>query len=109
MSGTDGPTNRLGSLSIAPQLVHGAPDGPPGGPGPVFAAGDLLGLADDDARGLGGLFPDPGIGGEFLCRVAGDMAQQESHGAILADRARRRQGQLRCVSLTRDMTGLCNK
>ncbi len=36
-----------GILSIAPQLIHGATEGPPGGPGPVFPARDLLGLTDD--------------------------------------------------------------
>jgi hypothetical protein len=50
-------------LSIALQLIDGATEGPPGGPGPVFPAGDLPGLADNDARGLGRLFPRPGIGG----------------------------------------------
>ena len=55
--------DRFGSSSIALQLVHGATEGPPGGPGPVFPAGDLAGLADYDARGLGHLFPRLGIGG----------------------------------------------
>ena len=50
-------------LSIALQLIDGATQGPPGGPGPVFPAGDLPGLADDDARNPGRLFPRPGIGG----------------------------------------------
>ncbi len=88
---TDGTSDRFGILSIALQLIHGAPEGPPGGPGPVFPAGDLPGLADDDARGLGRLFPHPGIGGFFLCRVAGDMAQKERHGGTLANRAACRQ------------------
>lgn len=57
------PPGRDGNLSIAPQLVHGATEGSPGGPGPVFPAGNLLGLVGDDARGLGRLFPRPGIGG----------------------------------------------
>ena len=60
---TDGTSDRFGILSITLQLIHGAAEGPPGGPGPVFPAGDLPGLADDDARGLGRLFPRPGIGG----------------------------------------------
>ncbi len=45
------------------QLVHGTTDGLPGGPGLVFPAGDLPGLVDDDARGLGRRFPCPGVGG----------------------------------------------
>ena len=67
-------------LSIALQLIQGAADGPPGGPGLVLPAGDLPGLVDDGARGRGRLFPHPGIGGQFLCRVAGDVAQEEGHG-----------------------------
>ncbi len=59
----DGAIYRLKILSPALQLIHGATDGPPGGPGPVFPTGDLTGLADDDARDLGRLFPRPGIGG----------------------------------------------
>ncbi len=59
----DGTSDPFGILSIALQLVYGATEGPPGGPGPVFPAGDLPGLADDDARGLGRRFPRPGIGG----------------------------------------------
>ena len=59
---TDGTIVRFGILSIAPQLIHGATEGPPGGPGPVFPAGDLPGLADDDARDPGRLFPRSGIG-----------------------------------------------
>ena len=54
---------RYGILSIALQLLHGATESPPGGPGPVFPAGDLPGLVDDDARGLGRRFPRPGVGG----------------------------------------------
>lgn len=84
---TDGTSGRFRILSIALQLSHGATEGPPGGPGLVFPAGDLPGLADDNARGLGRLFPRPGIGGKFLCRVAGDMAQEERHGGTLANRA----------------------
>ncbi len=84
---TDGISDRFRILSIALQLIQGATEGPPGGPGPVFPAGDLPGLAGDDARGLGRLFPHPGIGGQFLCRVAGDMAQEERHGGTLANRA----------------------
>ncbi len=60
---TDGTSDRFGILSIALQLIHGATEGPPGGPGPVFPAGDLPGLADDDARDPGRLFPRSGIGG----------------------------------------------
>ena len=77
----------VGILSIALQLVDGAAEGPPGGPCPVFPAGDPLGLAGHDARGFDRLLPRPGIGGQFLCRVAGDMAQEERHGGILANRA----------------------
>ncbi len=69
------------------QLVHGATDGPPRGPGLVVPAGDLFGLIDDDARGFGGRFPHPGIGGKFLRRVAGDIAQDERHDGTLANRA----------------------
>ncbi len=47
----------FGILSIALHLVHDATERPPGGPGPVFLAGDLLGFVDDDARGLGRRFP----------------------------------------------------
>ena len=53
---------RYGILTIALQLFHGPTEGPPGGPGPVFPAGDLPGLAGNDARGLGRLFLRPGIG-----------------------------------------------
>ncbi len=60
---TDGTSDRSGILSIALQLIHGATEGPPGGPSPVFPAGDLPGLADDDARGLGRLFPRLRMGG----------------------------------------------
>lgn len=60
---TDGTSDRFGILSITLQLIHGATEGPPGGPGPVFPAGDLPGLAADDARDLGRLFPRPGVGG----------------------------------------------
>ena len=60
---TDGTSDRCRILSIALQLIHGATEGPPGGPGPVFPAGDLPGLADDGAHDLGRLFPRPGIGG----------------------------------------------
>jgi hypothetical protein len=35
---------RCGIPSIALQLNHGATEGPPDGPGPVFPAGNLLGL-----------------------------------------------------------------
>ncbi len=59
------------------QFVHSATDGPPGGPGLVFPAGDLPGLVNDDARGLGRRFPHLRIGGQFLRRVAGDIAQEE--------------------------------
>ena len=52
-----------GILLIALQLIHGATEGPPGGPGLVFPADDLPGLADDDARDPGRLFPRLGIGG----------------------------------------------
>ena len=59
-----GPVRHEGKVNLETlQLIHGAMEGPPGGPGPVFPAGDLPGLADDDARGLGRLFPRPGIGG----------------------------------------------
>ena len=54
---------RYGILSITLQLIQGATEGPPGGMGPVFPAGDLPGFADDDARGLDRLFPGPGIRG----------------------------------------------
>ncbi len=84
---TDGTSDRFEILSIALQLIHGATDGPPGGPGPVFPTGDLTGLADDDARDLGRLFPRPGIGGQFLCRVATYMAQEGRHGGTLTNRA----------------------
>ncbi len=60
---TDGTSDRFEILSMALQLIHGATDGPPGLPGPVFPTSDLAGLADDDARDLGRLFPRPGIGG----------------------------------------------
>ncbi len=60
---TDGTSDRFGILSIALQLIHGATEGPPGGPGPVFPAGDLPGFAADDARDIGRFFPRPGIGG----------------------------------------------
>jgi len=60
---TDGTSDPFGILSIALQLIHGATDCPPGGPGLVFPAGDLPGLVDDDARGLGRRFPRPGVGG----------------------------------------------
>ncbi len=60
---TDGTSDPFGILSISLQLVHGAPEGLPGGPGLVFPAGDLPGLVDDDARGLGRRFPRPGVGG----------------------------------------------
>jgi len=60
---TYGTSGRFRILSIALQLIHGATEGPPGGPGLVFLAGDLPDLADDNARGLGRLFPHPGIGG----------------------------------------------
>ena len=69
------------------QLVHGAANGPPGVQGLVFPVGDPPGLIDDDARGLGSRFPHPGIGGKFLRRVTGDIAQHERHGGILANRA----------------------
>jgi len=59
----DGTSDRFGILSIALQLIHGATEGPPGGSGPVFPAGDLHGVVDDDARGLGRHFLRPGIGG----------------------------------------------
>ena len=58
--------------------------------GPAFPVGDLPGLADDGARSLDCLIPRLGIGGYFLCRVADHMAQEERHGAILANRAVRR-------------------
>ncbi len=60
---TDGTSDRFGILSIALQLVHCATEGPPGGPGLVFPAGDLPGFVDDAARDLGRLFPRPGVGG----------------------------------------------
>ena len=60
---TDGTSNRFEILSIALQLIHGTTEGPPGGPGPVFPAGALPGLADDDVRDPGRLFPRLGIGG----------------------------------------------
>ncbi len=60
---TDGTSDRFGMLSIALQLVQGATEGPPGGLGLVFLAGDLPGLVDDDARGLGRRLPHPGVGG----------------------------------------------
>ncbi len=60
---TDGTSDPFGILSIALQLVQGATEGPPGGPGLVFPAGDLLGLINDDACGLGRRFPRPGVGG----------------------------------------------
>ncbi len=58
-----GASDRFGILSIALNLIDDATEGPPGGPRPVFPAGDLPGLVDDDARDLGRLFPRPGIGG----------------------------------------------
>jgi len=82
---TDGTSDRFNILSIALQLIHGATEGPPGGLGPVFPAGDQPGLADDDARGLGRLFLCPRIRSYFLYRVAGDMAQEEGHGGTLAN------------------------
>ncbi len=69
------------------QLVHGATDGPAGIQGLVFPAGDLRGLIDDDARGFGGRFPHLGVGGKFLRRVPGDIAQDEGHGGTLANQA----------------------
>jgi hypothetical protein len=60
---TDGTSYQFEILSIALQLIHGATDGPPGLPGSVFPTDDLTGLADDNARDLGRLFPRPGIGG----------------------------------------------
>ncbi len=54
---------RYGILSIALQLIHGATEGPPGGMGPAFPAGDLPGLTGDDARGFDRLFLHPGVGG----------------------------------------------
>jgi len=84
---TDGTSDRFGILSIALQLIHGATEGSPGGPGPVVLADDLPGLADDNARDPGRIFPRSGIGGYFLCRVAGDTAQKERHGGTLANRA----------------------
>jgi len=60
---TVGTSDRFGILSITLHLIHDATEGPPGGLGPVFPAGDLPGLVDDDARGVGRLFPRPGIGG----------------------------------------------
>ncbi len=54
---------RYGILSIALQLIHGATEGPPGGMGPAFPAGDLPGLVGDDARGFARLFLHPGVGG----------------------------------------------
>ncbi len=60
---TDGTSYRFEFLSIALQFIHGATDGPPGRPGPVFRAGDLPDLVADDARDLGRLFPRPRIGG----------------------------------------------
>ena len=44
------------------QLIHGATEGRPGGPCPVFLAGDLPGLAAADARDPGRHFPRSGIG-----------------------------------------------
>jgi hypothetical protein len=73
-------SGRFEILPIASKLIHGAADCPPGGPGPVFLANDLYGLIGDDARGLGRRLPYLGIGGQFLCRVAGDITQNESHG-----------------------------
>jgi hypothetical protein len=58
-AGTEYP---YGILSIALQLIHGATEGTPGGPGPVFLTGDLFSLADNNARGLGRLFLCPGVG-----------------------------------------------
>ncbi len=60
---TDGTSDCFGILSIALQLIHGATEEPPGGPGPVFPAGDLPGLADDNASDPGRLFSRSGIGG----------------------------------------------
>ena len=78
---------RLGILSIILQLFHGAAERSPSGPSLVFSAGDLPGLANDAACSIGRLFLHPGIGGEFLCRVASDMAQEERHADILANLA----------------------
>ncbi len=58
---TDGTSDPFGILSIAVQLAHGATEGPPGGPGLVFPAGDMPSLVADDARGLGRLFPCLGV------------------------------------------------
>ncbi len=44
---TDGTNSRFEILSIALQLICGATEGPPGGPGSVSLAGDLPGLADE--------------------------------------------------------------
>ena len=86
-SATDETSGQFGILSIAPQLIHGAANGSTGGPSLVFLAGDLLGLADDNARGPDRLFPRLGIGGYSLCRVADDTTQEEGHGGTLANRA----------------------
>ncbi len=59
----DRTSDRFGILSIILQLIQGATESPPGGPGLVFPAGDLPSLVYDDARGLGRLFPRPGVGG----------------------------------------------
>lgn len=79
--------DQCGILLIALKLINGATESPPGSLGLVFLAGDMPGLVDDAARDLGRLFPHPGIGGQFLCRVAGDMAQEERHGDKLANRS----------------------
>ncbi|MEH6527938.1 MAG: hypothetical protein V7723_17850 [Sneathiella sp.] len=60
---TDGTSDRFGILLIALQLIHGATESSPGGPGLVFLAGDMPGLVDNAARDLGRLFPHPRIGG----------------------------------------------
>ncbi|OUR75398.1 hypothetical protein A9Q83_18435 [Alphaproteobacteria bacterium 46_93_T64] len=83
---TYGANDRFGILLIAMQLIHDATERPPGSPGLVFLAGDMPGLVNNAARDLGRLFPRLGIGGYFLCRVAGDMAQEERHGNTLANR-----------------------
>lgn len=88
--GTVGPDNSdfcsFRILSIALQPIDGPTDGTSSSPGPVFLAGDLFGLVDDGTCDLGGLFPSPRIGGQLLCRIAADMAQEGRHGDTLAHR-----------------------
>jgi hypothetical protein len=59
---------RCGIPSIALQLNHGATEGPPDGPGPVFPAGNLLGLT---IAGPGPVFPAGNLLGLTIARQPG--------------------------------------